>query len=229
MDERIKVLVVDDEAQITRVLKHILAAHDYSVRSSPDGESAFEVFREWHPDLVVTDLQMPIVDGLELCKHIRATSDIPIVILSVRNDEKTVVEALDAGADDYVSKPFGTNELLARIRSVLRRSPEKRASVIEIGPFRLDVDAHKALLDGKALRLTPKEFDLLAVLLRRPDRVLTHSFLLRNVWGSYYTEQPEALRVLIGSLRKKIEADPSNPRFLLTEPWVGYRFVIHDK
>jgi two-component system KDP operon response regulator KdpE len=172
---------------------------------------------------------MPIVDGLELCKHIRATSDIPIVILSVRNDEKTVVEALDAGADDYVSKPFGTNELLARIRSVLRRSPEKRASVIEIGPFRLDVDAHKALLDGKALRLTPKEFDLLAVLLRRPDRVLTHSFLLRNVWGSYYTEQPEALRVLIGSLRKKIEADPSNPRFLLTEPWVGYRFVIHDK
>jgi two-component system KDP operon response regulator KdpE len=119
--------------------------------------------------------------------------------------------------------------LLARIRSVLRRSPEKRASVIEIGPFRLDVDAHKALLDGKALRLTPKEFDLLAVLLRRPDRVLTHSFLLKNVWGSYYIEQPEALRVLIGSLRKKIEADPSNPRFLLTEPWVGYRFVIHDK
>lgn len=229
MDERIKVLVVDDEAQITRVLKHILAAHDYSVRSSHDGGSALEIFREWQPDLVVTDLQMPIVDGLELCKNIRLTSEIPIVVLSVRSDEKTIVEALDAGADDYVSKPFGTNELLARLRSALRRSTEKRASVIENGPFRLDVDAHQASLDGKSLRLTPKEFDLLAVLLRRPDRVLTHSFLLKNVWGSYYTEQPEALRVLIASLRKKIEADASNPRYLLTEPWVGYRFVIDEK
>ena len=229
MDERIKVLVIDDEAQITRVLKHILSAHNYSVRSSEDGSAAFETFTEWQPDLVVTDLQMPIMDGLALCKAIRLTSGIPIVVLSVRNDEKTVVEALDAGADDYISKPFSTNELLARLRSVLRRSPEKSAGAIDVGPFHLDVDAHQASLRGKSLRLTPKEFDLLAVLLRRPDRVLTHSLLLKEVWGGYYTEQHEALRVLIASLRKKIEVDPSNPKYLVTEPWVGYCLVIDDK
>jgi two-component system KDP operon response regulator KdpE len=224
MDDRKKVLVVDDEAQIIRVLRHILNAHGYAVHAAEDGEAGIEEFREWKPDLVLTDLQMPNIDGLELCRRIRKGSDVPIVVLSVRNDEKTIVEALDSGADDYVTKPFGTNELLARLRSAFRRVPERASEVIEYGGFLVDNASHRSELDGRHLKLTPKEFDLLVCLLRNHDRVLTHSFLLRKVWGEYYTEQPEALRVLVGSLRKKIEPDPSNPRYLVTEPWIGYRF-----
>ena len=224
MDDRKKVLVVDDEAQIIRVLRHILNAHGYAVRSAEDGEAALEVFSDWQPDLVVTDLQMPNIGGLELCKMIRKSSDIPIVVLSVRDDEKTIVQALDSGADDYVTKPFGTNELLARLRATFRRAPDRSASTFESGPFLVDTAGHNAELNGVKLKLTPKEFDLLACLIRHPEQVLTHSFLLRNVWGDYYSEQPEALRVLVGALRKKIEADPSSPKYLLTEPWIGYRF-----
>jgi two-component system, OmpR family, KDP operon response regulator KdpE len=224
MDDRKKILVIDDEAQIVRVLRHILGAQGYNVRTAEDGASALEVFNEWQPDLVLTDLQMPNVGGLELCQNVRAVSDIPIVVLSVRNEEKTIVEALDAGADDYVTKPFGTNELLARLRSALRRAPEKVADVIELGDFRVDVSAHSASVNENALKLTPKEFDLLVVFLRNPDRVLTHTFLLQKVWGNYYAEQADALRVLIGSLRKKIESDPANPVYIQTEPWIGYRF-----
>ena len=224
MDDRKKILVVDDEAQIIRVLRHILNAHGYAVRAAEDGEAGFEAFREWQPDLVLTDLQMPNVDGLAFTRQIRKSSEVPIVILSVRNEEKTIVEALDAGADDYVTKPFGTNELLARLRSSLRRVPERASELIDAGDFNIDVAAHRAEVGGQQLKLTPKEFDLLVCLLRNPERVLTHTFLLRKVWGDYYTEQPEALRVLVGSLRKKIEPDSSNPKYLLTEPWVGYRF-----
>jgi two-component system KDP operon response regulator KdpE len=224
MDDRKKILVVDDEAQIIRVLRHILNAHGYAVRAAEDGEAGLEAFREWQPDLVLTDLQMPNVDGLAFTRQIRKSSEVPIVILSVRNEEKTIVEALDAGADDYVTKPFGTNELLARLRSSLRRVPERASELIDAGDFNIDVAAHRAEVGGQQLKLTPKEFDLLVCLLRNPERVLTHTFLLRKVWGDYYTEQPEALRVLVGSLRKKIESDPSNPKYLQTEPWVGYRF-----
>ena len=227
MADKTKILVVDDEPQIIRVLRHILTAHKYVVRTAEDGESALEVFSEWKPDLVLTDLQMPNMNGMELCRRLRKLSDVPIIIVSVRNEEESIVEALDTGADDYVTKPFGTNELLARIRSSLRRAPEKAADVIEIGDFRVDIAAHHAGINGTELRLTPKEFDLLVCLLRNPDRVLTHTHLLQQVWGNYYTEQPEALRVLVGSLRKKIEPDPSNPKYLLTEPWVGYRFITH--
>ena len=224
MDNRKKILVVDDEAQIIRVLRHVLSANGYAVHGAEDGEAALVAFREWQPDLVLTDLQMPLVNGLELCRRIRSGSDVPIVILSVRNEEKTIVEALDTGADDYVNKPFGTNELLARIRSALRRVPERAVQKLESGVFSVDIARHHAELSGKLIKLTPKEFDLLVCLLKNPDRVLTHSFLLRNVWGEYYSEQPEALRVLVGSLRKKIESDPSNPKYLVTEPWIGYRF-----
>ena len=206
-------------------MRHILSANQFSVRAADDGESALEIFEEWQPDLLITDLQMPGMNGLELCRRVRAISAIPIIILSVRNDEKTIVEALDAGADDFVTKPFGTNELLARIRSVLRRVPERSDSAIETGDFVVDSAAHKASVRGRDVRLTPKEFDLLACLVRNADRVLTHTFLLQKVWGNYYSEQPEALRVLVGSLRKKIEDDPANPRYLLTEPWIGYRFI----
>jgi two-component system KDP operon response regulator KdpE len=225
MNEKKKILVADDESQIIRVLRQILSAHGYAVRTAEDGAEALEVFREWHPELVLTDLQMPKIDGFELCRRLRSISDVPIVVLSVRNEEASIVEALDAGADDYITKPFGTNELLARIRSSLRRVPERTADVIVVGDFRVDVLAHEAAVAGRGLKLTPKEFDLLVCLARNPNRVLTHTFLLQNVWGNYYAEQSEALRVLVGSLRKKIEADTANPVYLVTEPWIGYRFL----
>jgi len=228
MEPKQKILVVDDESQITRVLRHILTAHDYAVRTADDGVAGFELFREWRPDLVLTDLQMPEMDGLELCRRIRSGSDVPIVILSVRDEEETIVEALDAGADDYVTKPFSTNELLARLRSAFRRAPKQEINVVEAGSFSLDKNAHLAKLNGIELRLTPKEFDLLDVFMRNPERVLTHSFLLQKVWGSYYTEQADALRVLVGSLRKKIETDLSNPKYIQTEPWIGYRFCLSN-
>jgi two-component system KDP operon response regulator KdpE len=225
MSDKFKILVVDDETQILRVLRHVLSAPTYSVRTAPDGEAALEIFREWLPDLVITDLQMPGMSGMELCTQIRQASAAPIIVLSVRNDEVTIVKALDAGADDYVTKPFGSGELLARIRSALRRLPEPEDRSIEAGDFRVDIDAHRAEVAGSEVRLTPKEFELLVCLVKNRDRVLTHAVLLQKIWGSYYTEQPEALRVLVASLRKKIEPDPANPRYLLTEPWIGYRFV----
>ena len=225
METKKKILVVDDESQITLVLRHILKAHDYAVRTADDGLAGLALFRDWQPDLVLTDLQMPNLDGLQLCRELRRTSEVPIVILSVRDEEETIVEALDAGADDYVTKPFGTGELLARLRSAFRRAPNQENNTVSAGEFSLDSAAHLVRLNGDELRLTPKEFDLLAVFLRHPDRVLTHSFLLQKVWGNYYTEQSEALRVLVGSLRKKIEPDPSNPKYIQTEPWIGYRFI----
>lgn len=225
MDDRKKILAVDDEPQILRVLRQILNAHGYAIQAAQDGASALEIFKEWSPDLVLTDLQMPEMDGLRLCKELRAVSDVPIVILSVRSEEEKIVEALDAGADDYITKPFGTNELLARLRSAFRRAPAKETNLIDSGPFRIDITAHTAKMNGEDVRLTPKEFDLLVCFLRNPDRVLTHSFLLQKVWGSYYAGQSDALRVLVGSLRKKIEVDASNPQFVQTEPWVGYRFI----
>ena len=220
-----KILVVDDEAQIIRVMRRILSAHQYEIRTAADGESGFEVFQSWTPDLVITDLQMPNVGGLELCRRLRAISAVPIIVLSVRNEEETIVEALDAGADDYITKPFGTNELLARVRSNLRRVPEKTADFIEAGDFYIDFSAHKVSIRGDEIHLTPKEFELLTFLAKNPDKVLTHTVLLQKVWGNYYAESPEALRVLVGTLRKKIEKDFSHPKYLLTEPWIGYRFI----
>lgn len=225
MNNTKKILVVDDEAQIIRVMRRIFSAHQYEIRTAGDGEAAFELFQDWQPDLVVTDLQMPNMDGLRLCRKLREISNVPIIVLSVRDEEKTIVEALDAGADDYVTKPFGTNELLARVRAGLRRMPEKTADVIELGDFLVDFTAHKVLVGKSEVHLTPKEFELLAYLVKNPDKVLTHTVLLQKVWGNYYTESPEALRVLVGSLRKKIEKDSSHPKYLLTEPWIGYRFI----
>jgi two-component system, OmpR family, KDP operon response regulator KdpE len=224
MTETRKILVVDDEAQIIRVMRRILSARNYDIRTAADGKSALESFHDWQPDLVITDLQMPNMSGLELCRKLSKISDVPIIVLSVRDEEKTIVEALDAGADDYITKPFGTNELLARIRANLRRMPEKTGEVIETGDFSIDFSAHKVLVSGKETHLTPKEFELLVYMVKNSDKVLTHAILLRKVWGDYYTESPEALRVLIGSLRKKIEPDFSHPQYILTEPWIGYRF-----
>lgn len=225
MTETRKILVVDDEAQIIRVMRRILSAHNYDIRTAGDGKAALELFQEWEPDLVITDLQMPNMSGLELCRKLGEISDVPIIVLSVRDEEKTIVEALDAGADDYVTKPFGTNELLARVRASLRRVPEKTAQCIEAGDFYIDFSAHKVLVNKEEIHLTPKEFELLAYFIKHPDKVLTHTVLLQKVWGGYYTESPEALRVLVGSLRKKIETDSSHPKYILTEHWIGYRFI----
>ena len=222
-----RILVVDDEPQLTRVLLRTLTVQGYEVRIAADGEFAVQTFQDWTPSLVITDLAMPNMGGLELCRRLRAVSDVPIIVLSVRGEEKTKVEALDAGADDYVTKPFGMDELLARIRAALRRQPaaDAQARVLEAGEFRIDLDAHLALHRGTELRLTPKEFELLTHLVRNAGKVLTHRALLGAVWGGDSTEQHEYLRVFIGQLRKKIEIDPSKPHYILTEPWIGYRFI----
>jgi two-component system KDP operon response regulator KdpE len=221
------ILVVDDEPQITRVLKTTLASQGYGVRTASDGEEALLLMQEWTPDLVITDLRMPNLGGLELCRQIRAKSRIPIIVLSVKGEERTKVDALDAGADDYVTKPFGVNELLARVRATLRRAstpeePEK--ALIETGDFRVDIPARSVRVKGREVHLTPKEFDLLVFLAKHTGRVLTHRTLLAAVWGANSVEQPEYLRVFIGHLRKKLESDESSSRYILTEPWVGYRF-----
>ena len=225
MDSR-KILVIDDEPQITRVLRRSLLAHRYDVRTASDGESGLDLFRDFHPDLVVTDLSMPEISGIEVCREIRKISEIPIIVLSVRDEEKTKVEALDAGADDYITKPFGMNELLARVRATLRRLPDekKEESYLEIGDFLIDLSKYQAFVRGKELHLTPKEFELLTFLVKNHSRVLTHRTLLGAIWGGNYTEQTEYLRVFLGNLRKKIEPNSSKPQYILTEPWVGYRF-----
>lgn len=226
MEAKQRILVVDDEPQLTRVLRRSLMAKGYDVRIAGDGEFALQTFRDWPAALVITDLAMPNMSGLELCRRLRSISDVPIIVLSVRGEEKTKVDALDAGADDYITKPFGMDELLARIRAALRRKPvsETPSQILEVGDFLVDLEAHTARQDGKGLRLTPKEFDLLVHLIRNAGKVLTHRALLGAVWGGDYTEQTEYLRVLVGQLRKKIEADSANPRYILTEPWIGYRF-----
>lgn len=222
---RQRILVVDDESQIARVLRAGLTSHGYDVRAAFDGQSALEIFDDWGPDLIITDLSMPEMDGIELCSRIRERTSTPIILLSVTSDEHTKVAALDAGADDYVTKPFGMDELLARIRATLRRAPAAPTEpVIEAGAFRIDTDAKSVVVSGQSVRLTPKEFELLVHLARHPGKVLTHRALLAAVWGGNYVEQVEYLRVFIGHLRKKIEPDPSVPRYILTEPWTGYRF-----
>lgn len=220
-----RILVIDDEFQITRVLKRSLGAHRYDVRTASDGESGLDLFNDFHPDLVITDLSMPEMSGIEVCRAIRKSSSVPIIILSVRGEEQVKVEALDAGADDYITKPFGMDELLARVRAALRRSPDNGSTLLEVGDFRIDAASHQIFIRGESVHLTPKEFELLSVMITNHDRVLTHRALLAKVWGGDFTEQTEYLRVFIGNLRKKIEPDPSHPRYIITEPWVGYRFV----
>jgi two-component system KDP operon response regulator KdpE len=222
-----RVLVVDDEPQITRVLRTVLSSQGYQVRTAAEGEAALSDFKEWSPELVITDLYMPHMNGVELCRRIRALSSVPIIVLSVKGEERIKVEALDSGADDYVTKPFGIEELMARVRAALRRggpasTPEP--SSFEAGDFRIDLDTRRVHARGQEVRLTPKEFDLFVYLARHPNRVIPHAELLEAVWGEASQEQPEYLRVFMGQLRKKLEPDSSNPRYLVTEPWVGYRF-----
>ena len=222
-----RILLVDDEMQITRVLKRSLAAHRYDVRAAADGESALDLFRDWSPDLVITDLSMPEMSGIELCRELRKSSQVPIIVLSVRGEEKSKVEALDAGADDYITKPFGIDELLARVRATLRRAPLPEAETetnYEVGDFRVNVGTHQVFVRGAEVHLTPKEFDLLLFLIKNREKILTHRAILGTIWGDNSTERTEYLRVFLGTLRKKLERNPSDPHYILTEPCVGYRF-----
>ena len=224
-----RILVVDDEPQLTRVLRTGLKSRGYDVRAAADGLAGFEAFNDWHPDLVITDLAMPNVDGLELCRRLRAISQVPIIVLSAKGEEKTKVEALDLGVDDYVTKPFGIDELLARVRASLRRSKapatnEATQTILDFGDFHVDLETREITVRGKSIHLTPKEFDLLVYFIKHSGKVLTHRTLLAALWGGNYVEQNEYLRVFVGNLRKKIEPDAASPRYILTEPWIGYRF-----
>ena len=230
-DRKANILVVDDESQITRVLKTTLSSHGYGARIAHDGEEALQIMKDWPPDLLITDLRMPNMDGLELCRRVRSQSRVPIIVLSVKGEEAIKVKALDAGADDYVTKPFSVNELLARVRAALRRntSPEKlETPVIDVGDFYIDIPGRRLEVQGREIHLTPKEFDVLVYLARHPDKVVTHRALLAAVWGPNSVDQPEYLRVCVGHLRKKLEPNESTPRYILTEPWVGYRFEPGD-
>jgi two-component system, OmpR family, KDP operon response regulator KdpE len=229
MNDKPRILVVDDEPQLIRVLRTGLTSHGFEVRAAADGLVGFEVFSDWQPDLIITDLAMPNMDGLELCRRVRAISQVPIIILSAKGEEKTKVEALDIGADDFVTKPFGIDELLARVRASLRRAhagPTNGAAqtLLECGDFHVDLDSRAVTVRGSEVHLTPKEFDLLTYFLKHPGKVLTHRRLLAALWGGNYVEQNEYLRVFVGNLRKKIEKDAASPRYILTEPWIGYRF-----
>jgi two-component system KDP operon response regulator KdpE len=219
-----RVLVIDDEPQITRVLRAALSAQGYDVRTANEPEEGLQVFRDWPPDLVITDLMMPGMSGVEVCRAIRARGATPVLILSVRDHERAKVEALDAGADDYVTKPFSIQELLARVRAHLRRAPERETAAVEVGEFVVDSNAHSITLQGKPVHLTPKEFDLLLHLARHAGKVITHRALLTAVWGAQSAHQPEYLRVFVGQLRKKLENE-TGKQYIQTEPWVGYRFV----
>jgi two-component system, OmpR family, KDP operon response regulator KdpE len=224
-EEHAKILIVDDEPQITRVLRTALSTQGYSLRVAANGVEGMEAVHEWKPDLVITDVSMPRMDGVELCREIRAVSDVPILVLSVRNHEAMKIQALDSGADDYITKPFSIQELQARVRAQLRRRVASNGApepVISAGDFLIDIPQHRVVVRGEDVHLTPKQFDLLVVLAQHPGQVLTHRTLLHAVWGTN-ADQPEYLRVNIGQLRKKIEVS-DEPAYIVTEPWVGYRF-----
>lgn len=220
-----KILIVDDEPQIRRVLRTTLISQGYTVAEATSGDEALDQLRTERPDLILLDVNMPGRSGLETCSEIRATSDVPIIMLTVRNTERDKVQALDAGADDYVVKPFGAEELMARIRAALRRAaPAELLPPFLSADLKIDFEKRSVLVKGQPVRLTPKEFELLRHLVANQGKALGHRRLLQAVWGPDYGEETEYLRVFINQLRKKIEPDPHHPRYIHTEPWVGYRF-----
>ncbi len=227
-----RILVVDDDPQIRRVMRMTLVAHDYMVSDARNGEEALETIRNEKHDLVLLDINMPGIGGLETCRLIRASSEIPIIVLTVRSAEKDKVEALDAGADDYVTKPFGTPELLARIRAALRRAPllaEGLPEALSLGDMEINFTTRRVVNGKQELPLTPKEVDLLRYLAVNSNTPVPHTKLLQTIWGPDYGNEVEYLRVFVNRLRKKIEPDPSNPRYLLTVPRVGYQLQVSPK
>lgn len=223
-----RILIVDDDPQIRRVMRVTLTGQGYEVDDAKDGESALERLRAQRFDLVLLDMNMPGMDGLEACRSIRSQSEVAIIMLTVRDAEADKIEALDAGADDYITKPFSPPELLARIRAALRRSPSTQGPTgrLTLGAVEVDFDAREVTTRDRKLRLTPKEFDLLRYLAAHANKTVSHRELLQAVWGPDYGDQVDYLRVFVNQLRKKIEAAPSQPVFLLTEPWVGYRLTV---
>ena len=222
-----RVLVVDDEPNLLATIAPLLRAQGYEVGSAMTGHGAIEAIERDKPDLLVLDLGLPDIDGVEVCVRIRQSSSLPILVLSARGAENDKIRALDAGADDYVTKPFSAGELLARVRVALRRtdSPAPPGDAIVRGDLVIDRERFRVVRDGEEVRLTPKEFELLLYLAQRPGRVHTHRAITKAIWGPHAVDQPEHLRVLIGALRKKIELTPASPKYILTEPWVGYRFA----
>jgi two-component system KDP operon response regulator KdpE len=218
-----RVLVVDDEPQIRRALRTALGGHGYEVEVAEGGEAALAAIAAHPPDAVVLDLMMPEVDGFEVVRQTRTWSQVPIVVLSARGEERSKVEALDLGADDYLTKPFGIDELLARLRAVLRRAGTAQPPVIAIGDITIDLARHVVTKSGREVHLTPTEYDLLRVLATNAGKVLTHRQLLERVWGGYAAENSQQLRVYVNYLRRKLEDDPARPRWLVTEPGIGYR------
>jgi two-component system, OmpR family, KDP operon response regulator KdpE len=232
--ERRKILVVDDEPAITRALRASFLANGYDVRTAHDGIEGLNVLEDWRPDLVITDLAMPDIDGIELCRRVRSASSLPIILLSVQSDDDSKIRALDAGADDYVTKPFSIDELFARVRTALRRLDLVRSfasanggsdTLLQVGDFVVNTLSRQVTIREKEVRLTPREYELLLFFLRNADRVMTHSAVIKSIWGPHSTHQAEYLRVLVAALRKKIEPDPLHPRYLITDPWVGYRLT----
>ena len=223
----VRVLIVDDEPSILAAMAPLLRSRGYAVSTAMTGRGALESLEREGPDLIVLDLGLPDADGIEICRLIRDGSATPIIVLSARGREADKVAALDAGADDYVTKPFGSEELLARVRVALRRveAPGAPEGQFTCGDLVIDRARRRVVRGGEEIRLTPKEFELLVFFAQRPGRVLTHRAILKAIWGPHAVDQPEHLRVLVGSLRKKIERDTARPRYLVTEPWVGYRFA----
>ena len=222
-----RVLVVDDESQIRRALRTSLEAHGYEVRTASNGEEAIVAAAEVALDLVFLDLGLPDLDGTDVIRRVRSFSDVPVIVLSVRDRQADKVAALDAGADDYVTKPFGMEEVLARLRAAGRRSRTDLPAVTA-AELRIDVAAREATRAGTAVRLTPTEWQVLEVLLRTPGRLVPRADLLHEVWGPGYDRETNYLRTYLGTLRKKLEADPGRPEHLITEPGIGYRFVLGD-
>jgi two-component system KDP operon response regulator KdpE len=227
-----RVLVVDDEPQIRRVLRTALVSSGYEYYEARTGEEALDLLREKTLDAILLDMNMPGMGGMTACRKIREQSDAAIIVLSVRETEKDKISALDAGADDYLTKPFSVNELMARIRANLRRLPAQSNQshpIVVSQDLTVDLGARQVVSQGKLVKLTPKEFDLLQYLLTNANTPVTHRKLLQTVWGPEYGDEVEYLRVFVSQLRKKIEADPAHPRYVLTEPWVGYRFALPGK
>jgi two-component system KDP operon response regulator KdpE len=220
-----KILIVDDAQQVRRVLRTALSSEGYTTYEAASGEEALDSIRAAVPDAILLDVNMPGMGGLEACREIRRTMDVPILMLTVRNSERDKVLALDAGADDYVVKPFGMQELLARIRAALRRRTARgKVTSFAAKDLNIDFEARVVAVRGRDVHLTPKEFELLRHLVLNAGKPLTHRRLLQAVWGPDYGDEPEYLRVMINQLRKKLESDPARPKLILTEPWVGYRF-----
>jgi two-component system KDP operon response regulator KdpE len=220
-----RVLVVSSDAPSTELLTSILASRGYTVRTVDGAAATLSTVKAWRPGLAVVDVERPLMDGVEMCERIREASPVPIIVVSESADWLSEVAALDSGADDYIAKPYGADKLLARVRAALRRSGEvPEALALGIGEFQIDFHERRVRVNGQPVRLTPKEFDLFVFMARNPNRVIPHKTLLGAVWGEASADQAEYLRVFVGQLRKKFESDPSHPRYLVTEPWVGYRF-----